>query len=820
MSTERAEPGSSSDPQRQAAPPARQGSPQHSSESSWRFVLQTASLLIITVAAYWPATRCGFIWDDETYVENNPTLRSADGLRRIWFEVGATPQYYPLVHTSFWLEYHAWKLNPAGYHVVNILLHAIAAVLFWRVLMLVKLPGAWAAAAVFALHPVHVESVAWITERKNVLSGVLYLGSALAYLHWTLGTHRRSNPRLLFAVSLLLFLFAMLSKTVACTLPAAILLVLWWRKGGVRRVDLLALAPYWFVGIVLGLLTVFLEKTRVGAAGAEWDLSMVDRCLIAGRALWFYVGKLCVPAELVFIYPRWEIDSSALSQYAFPLAAITLVLALWFARGRIGRGPLTATVFFAVALFPALGFFDVYPFRYSFVADHFQYLASLGPIALIVGASWHGLQRAGRGSIAAPSVVTACLLATLGYVTWHRTHVYHDLTTLWEDTLRKNPACWMAHINLGTVYADQDRTDEAIEHLREALRIRPGYADTHYNLGKALGMQGRTDESIQELRLAISADSNLAEAHYLLGNALFLQGDTDGGLRQLRRALEIDPNHGSAHYNLAKILKSRDEDREALPHFRRAVELLPDWADARYDLGVELLASGQTDEAVEQFREAIRIRPDADARNNLGIALQSRGELGAAIEQYRAALAIRPEFADARNNLGTALRSWGRLDEAADQFRRAVDQQSDFALAHYNLAWTLSMLNRVAEADPHFEEAARLSPEWSAPLKSLAWILATHHDPGIRDGRRATSLASRAASLTDHADPDVLDTLAAAQASNGRFEIAVATAEKARSLAADAGAEELVARIDARLDLYRRGEPYVEPERGTASTPR
>ncbi len=269
--------------------------PAKSMSARRRQALAALALLALCAIFHGPAVGGGFVWDDDDYVERNETLRSAEGLRRIWFDLEATPQYYPLVHTTYWLEYRLWGLDPAGYHATNILLHAAASVLLWRVLLLMGIPGAWFAAAIFGVHPVHVESVAWITERKNVLSAVFMFASALLYLRFSLGDRARRGPRRVraeYAGALLLFVAALLSKTVACTLPVLLLMVIWWRRGGMTRREVLSLAPFLAIGLVLGLLTVYLERHHVEARGADWDLSPAQRCLIAGRAVFFYAGKL------------------------------------------------------------------------------------------------------------------------------------------------------------------------------------------------------------------------------------------------------------------------------------------------------------------------------------------------------------------------------------------------------------------------------------------------------------------------------------------------------------------------------------------------
>src|SRR3989441_5175563 len=352
-------------------------------------------------------------------------------------------QYYPLTQTTLWLEYHLWGPRPLGYHLVNVALHAASAGLVWLILARLAVPGAWVAAAVFALHPVHVESDALAAELKNVPAGVFSLLALLLSLRFALG--RRSAA--LYAVAFVTFVLAVLSKTVACTVPAATLVCVWWKRGSLSRRDFVPLVPFFLVGLAAGLGTAMVEKYQVGAQGAAWTLSAADRCVLAGRALCFYAAKLVAPIRLSFIYPRWEVDAGAWWQWPLPLAAAGVVAALWRLRDRIGRGPLAAVLYFAITLAPALRFVDVYPFRYSFVADHFQYLASLGPIALLVALGTAGVRKvAARG--AAARLACAGFLLALGAATSSRVHVFADLETLWRETPSKNPAGGGAHNKL------------------------------------------------------------------------------------------------------------------------------------------------------------------------------------------------------------------------------------------------------------------------------------------------------------------------------------------------------------------------------------
>ncbi len=474
--------------------------------------MAAVALCGITLAAYIPALGCGFGWDDDDYVTENATLRTPNGLRRIWLEPRATPQYYPVVHTTFWIEYHLWGLKPAGYHLVNVLIHAGNAVLVWLVLRKLSIPGAWLAAAVFGLHPVHVESVAWVTERKNVLSGMLYLGSLLVYADIAgIGTRPAAGPRAAPGRGTFWQRFCswarLLSKSVTCSLPAAILLLIALKRRLAWR-DVRPLVPWFVLGLATAWITVILEKTHVGAAGSPFAWSFSDRCLIAGRALWFYFGKLAWPHPLTFMYPRWQVADDDPSQWAYVAMCVATLVFCFAMRRRWGLGPLVAALFFAGTLLPALGFINVYPMRYSFVADHFQYLASLGPIT-IGAAAWamwsvnplkkgplkKGTVPVGRvdllqqghsperdsplfqqaGSGALNRLLTVLVLATLAALTWHQQRIYRNAETLWTDVLARNPQSSAAHFHLGKIRTSQGKTWEATQHFRAAL---DGQTDT------------------------------------------------------------------------------------------------------------------------------------------------------------------------------------------------------------------------------------------------------------------------------------------------------------------------------------------------------
>lgn len=603
-----------------------------------------AAIILGVMITYGPALRAGFIWDDDAYVTNNRTLESLDGLRRIWFEIGATDQYYPLVFTSFWVERQLWGLAPMGYHLVNVLLHAASAILLYLLLRRLGVPGAALAAGAFALHPVHVESVAWITERKNTLSGLLYLASMHACVRFS-GIIDDTEPRILksrstaYVAGLALFILALLSKTVTASLPAAMLLLIWWKRGMAKPRDVLPFVPFFVLGAAGGAVTAYVEKHHVGTQFIDWNLSILDRCLVAGRAICFYFGKLFWPAELVFIYPRWTIDASQAVQYVYPLLVVAIVAAMFLLRRRIGRGPLTAAMFFIGTLTPALGFIDVYPMRFSFVADHFQYLASIGPLALAAAVGYRLVKPA-----AARMVLALVLCAALGVRARQQTRIYFDVYALWGDTIARNPECWMAHGNLGSQLANDGRLDEAIRHFEESLRIHPAAPHVEKSLADALVSAGRAAESIAHFKAALEMRPEDSRVLTNLGNALLKLGRAEEAAACHRRAVDLAPRDAHLRHNLAVALGKLGRNNEAIVEFETAIRLDETLSASHSQLGALLAAEGRIDEAVERLRTAVALDDGAVVpRVNLASILLSRGDWDEAVALLEAARRVNPD---------------------------------------------------------------------------------------------------------------------------------------------------------------------------------
>ena len=582
--------------------------------SSWLGI----AILLAVLIAYAPALNCGYIWDDDDYILHNDTLRSLSGLWQIWFELGAVPQYYPLVHTTYWLEFQAWGTHPAGYHLLNILLHAASAILLWRILTRLEVPGAWLAAAIFALHPVHVESVAWMTERKNTLSGLFYLLAAMSYFRADLrfspqreeSEDQNSMRWGWYLASWFLYAAALLSKTVTITLPAAILLMIWWKEGSISRKDFVRCLPMLLVGLPLAWLTVWMEQHYVGIKHIDLGLEPVDRLLIAGRALCFYAEKIIWPVDLAFIYPRWNIDSTDWSQYLFPLFFSGVLLVLWGQRRTIGRGPLVACLFFAGTVSPALGFVDVYPMRFSFVADHFQYLASIGLITLLACLLRQWILVPLRRNRSLILLFMLGLLSVLATLTWRQCGIYKDLKTLWSDTLRKNPHSAMVHHNLATVFADNGEYQQAISHFQRTLELDPDDTDSHYNLGVAFSKREEWEQAVVHLTRTLEM-GHLAPAVYRnRGRAYLNLGQLEHALEDYTQLVEAMPVAFS-FAERAKVYARMENWTAVVADCDAALNLVADRASILLQRGVAKLWLGRDVEAQSDFSRCVSLQPGA-----------------------------------------------------------------------------------------------------------------------------------------------------------------------------------------------------------------
>ncbi len=772
-----------------------------------------AAVFALAVVAYLPALWCGWIWDDNAYVTGNAVIQSWGGIADVWLRPSATPQYYPLVHTTYWVEHKVWGLWPAGYHAVNVLLHALNAWLLMRAMRRLGLPLLAAAlgGALFAVHPVQVESVAWVTERKNVLSMAFYLGSGLLWLRWAgLSADRgdgEGDPRL-WAGALALFVGALLSKSVTATLPALLLVLAWWRRGGITRRDVLSLLPWLALGVASGLFTAYLETAHVGAEGEDWALTPGERVLLAGRAVWFYAWKLLFPVDLVFIYPRWTLDASAAGPWLFPFAAVCLPAALLLLRDRIGRGPAAALLCYGGTLFPALGFFNVYPFRYSFVADHFQYHASAALLALAAA----GLARASsalhRLRAGAGRAVPALVLLPLGVLVWPQIAPYQDFETLFREVLARNPGAWIAWNNLG-VMAMARKSPEASEMMiRRSVELNPRNYEAWNNLGYSLETAGRLDEAVDAYEHSIAIMPEFALAQGNLGRTLVKKGEMERAVLVLKKARSMPVRWPWVHEKLVEALFGAGRIDEAVATCLEAEARFPAQAQFTARLGELLLAKGDTPAAVAALERAAKRTPGISAtHNNLAVALRAAGRREDAEREWREALRLRPDNLAARLSLARLLVEAGRAKEAEAEYREAFTRDPACYDALYPCAVVLANEGRTREAADLYRRALQVRPTEIKALNDLAWILATAKDDGLRSPAEALELAGKAVATWGRKDALVLETLAAACAAAGRFEEAMKVTEEA--LALDP-APELAGSLRKRLEIFRRHEAIRE----------
>ena len=609
--------------------------------------LAFAVLALVAATSHFPAVLGGFVWDDIIFTKSE-AVRSWSGIWGIWFDPGGTygggslaeAHYWPLLYTTFWLEHKLWGYDPTGYHAVNILLHFANTALLWRLLARLAVPGAWVAAAVFAAHPLHAEPVAWIIARKDLLSGLFYLAAAMTWLRFV----EAPRPRL-YAAALALFVAGMLCKSVAVTLPAALVIIQWWKRGRVTRDDMLRLTPFFLVGLAVAVAdTLFYRNIESVSLG----YSFAERALIASRALWFYAGKLLWPTELAVIYPHWNVDAADPLAWGYAAAALLAVAALWALRRRIGRGPLACVLFFAAALSPVLGFIDYGYMQFSFVADRYQYVAGIGIITLFAAAAARGSRKLPAAAGRAAAVAFLAVLALLGAATWNHSGVFRDGFTLLNHIVSLNPEARGVQRDLGIWSLEQNRLGEAETWLRRAVETDPRDGKARIGLGKVLKRRGQVEESLEQYRAAAEADPSRVRAWVGLYDSLYLlkrHGEVISGIErvfELRPDLEAD---AALHYLLGLSLRKTGRHDESLRSLRRATEINPEFADAHANMAVSLYRLDRHEEAVSSVRKAFELQPELEEKavlhRFLGLSLHKTGRHAEAEKHLRRAREIR-----------------------------------------------------------------------------------------------------------------------------------------------------------------------------------
>ena len=719
------------------------------------FILVLAALVVVS---YFPALQAEFVWDDFLLTKLK-AVSSWNGIWQLWFDPetaylqrdAVEGHYWPLLYTTFWLEHKLWGFAPLGYHAVNLVLQFVNTVLLWRLLLRLGIPGAWFAAAVFAVHPLHTESVAWVISRKDLLSGLFYLVAFFMWVRFIEVPHPRR-----YVAALLSFAAALLCKSVAITLPAALLIFQWWRNDRVTPRDFMLAAPFFLIGFVVGGFDTWFYKSKTALS---FDYSVYERLLIASRALWFYLEKLLWPTNLAVIYPRWEIDAADSIGLAYAVAAVAVVAILWILRRRVGRGPLACGLFFAVTLSPTLGFVDYSYMGHSFVADRFQYLAGIGAIILFAAAAARGADKLSPVSNRAAKGTALVLLALLGVATWNQTTIYKNEVSLFKHVISFNPQSWAAHQNVGMALLRLNEFGEAEVYFRRSLEIFPLNPKAFRNLGEALKGQGRYEESLKWYQVASRVEPDEPLNHAGMGTVFFQLERYPEAISSMKRALSLQPDfatapkihsligqgfrkmgrHGEAdkHFDLSVklgmemnprdlgVLFSRAEDlrgrklhEESLKWYRSAIEVDPDFALAYAGMGDSLYQLGRYPEAVSSMKRALELQPDfpmaPTLRYLMGRALRGIGPPHD-VQDQTSSSSIResgPGNAGTFFSRAEDLRGQKRYEESLKWYRDAIEANPDFALIYAGMGDSLYRLGRYEEAVSSMERVFELLPDF------------------------------------------------------------------------------------------------------------
>lgn len=608
-------------------------------------------LFLLIFIAYIPCLKGDFLWDDNMFLTDNHLIKSQNGLRDFWFSAKA-PDYFPLTSSMLWFEWRLWGENPDGYRIINILLHAVSAILIWLILKELRIPGAWFCALFFGLHPVHVESVAWITQRKNALAMVFYLLTILFFIR-----SQKTPDKRFYILSLFFFLLSLFSKTAVVMTPFILLGCIFWLRRKILSRDIVKLIPFFILSIILGLVTAWFQHNRsIGADIIRTD-GFASRFSIAGSAVWFYIFKTVFPFNLSFIYPRWEIPS--VSPLSFLPGIIILVLMILFIVKRKSWGApfLFALGYFLITLFPVLGFVNIYYMRFSLVADHWQYFSNIGIIALIVGGIAWLVNKNGH-LFRSISVIAGILLVCLLFIlTFKRNYIFKDPETLWKDNIKRHPSAWLSYKGLADTFRIRGKSGEAIEQARKAVQIKPDYAAAYNLLGTLYSESGDIDK---------------AGENYLL-------------------AIKYNPGDFMAHNNLGSVYYTLGRWAEAEEYYTKALELNPEMANTYYNLAQVMLNQSRMEEAEKYLSDVIRLDSGHEkALFDLAMIRKMRKDLSSARELLEQALEKNPEFSRGRFELSEIFKELGEPGKSVALLRRILEKEPENPLVMSRLAWFLA----------------------------------------------------------------------------------------------------------------------------------
>jgi len=814
-------------------------------QSKYKTICIYLGLAVITIAAFQQLRICDFVnYDDPEYVTENQNVNTGVTAKNfIWaFTSGHASNWHPLTWLSHMLDCQLFDLNPKWHHFVNLLLHIINALLLFAVFKQMTAsvwPSAFVAAT-FAIHPLHVCSVAWISERKDVLSTLFWLLTMAAYFRYT-----KIASLKWYLLTLAAFTLGLMAKPMLVTLPFVLLLLDYWPLGRINTKLKIKISdsgniakiiveklPFFALSAVSSIIT-YLVQQKSGAVARMFEISLRSRITNALVSYLAYIEKMIWPRRLAVFYPHLR---EALPLWHALIAAL-LLAGVSIAIVRLAQNHkylIVGWLWYLGTLVPVIGLVQV---GEQAMADRYTYIPLTG-LFIIIAWGADELTRKLRLRKALLIIASGIILAAMLICTHFQIKYWRNSITLFEhalDITEDNP---IVRTYLGIVFSQQGKYDKAVENYRKAIQICPIYEAAYYNLGIALQVQGKNDEAIRNYRRALELKPDYAEAYYNLGTILQAEGRPDEAISCYNRALQIDFNSAESHNNLGNVLLSQGKFDEALKHYLAAEKIKPDYPDIQYNLGNMFLTQGSFDKAVSHYRHALRLRPhDAEAYYKLGKAFQSQGKYDEAIKQFYQSLQNRPGYAEAHksiadllsemgksgvamehyykaletepnnaaihNNLGIILGAQNRLDEAIVHFQKVLEFSPGNAEAYNNLGIALGQADRFDEAVDCYRKAIQLKPDWPLPMNGLAKILATHPDMNKRNAAEAVKLAERAAELTGYQNAIILDTLATAYASTGRFEKAASAAGKALGLVSAANDAELAERIRRQIETYK-----------------
>ncbi len=798
--------------------------------------LISALLVLAVFAAYLPAVYLNFInFDDPLYIYQNRYMQQGFTMESLrWaFTQSHAANWHPLTWLSHMLDYKLYGPNPLGHHVTNVVFHAANAVILF--LWLRSMTGAvWRSAlvaAIFALHPLRVESVAWASERKDVLSTSLGLLSLWAYTRYARGRGDQ-NPKPegqrrrigFYILSLVFFVLGLLSKPMLVTWPFLMLLLDYWPLDrfktaagptaakpaldfSFKRIALLVGEKLPFFALAAATcVATFLAQQEGGAVshlGGDYGVSISSRLCNMPISYARYLWKLIWPHDMAIIYPlvrEWPEED------VFICATLILAISasvLWYAR----RKPYLPVGWFWYlgSAIPIIGLVQV---GTQSIADRYTYIPAIGLAIMMVWGVADLVARWQEGWKPVAGAAAAVLLAYT-FIDGRQLLYWQNPETVFRHALAVTDRNYMAYSLLGSYFSELGDLEPAKAEYHKALIFAPENPRPWNNLGCALLVQKDYAGAIEAFRHVLDVRPRSVDAENNIANALFTIGQTDEALKHYRKAVEIEPDNVEAQYNLGNMLTRMNQPGEAEEHLRIALRLNPRYVPAHAFLGSVLALGGKTDQAAAEFKAALALDPKSTV-TLYGYAsfLTTLGKWDEAEQQYAKIVQLQPRDTLARTQLGISQAAQGNLDKAYDSFLTVLQADPTNAIANYRMATTLTSLHKFEQAIPFYRESLKFAPDTPAALNNLAWVLAANPDPKLRNGPEAVRLAERACQLTDYQEPLIVGTLAAAYAEAGRFSDAVAAGEKARALSEAAGDKDLSKRNAELLALYRAGLPY------------